>query len=154
MAIHRGCVLLELLIIFVASRFLQQVNRFWVKQMLLTTLFPLIHAADIQHLQWDFTRWVTNAMTNQHFFSDVVEGQTLNTGDGASEVFIDHRFTDPERFKNLCTVIRLQRRNPHFREDLQQTAVHAFTVILEVFLYRNIGIEFLLTLEIDDGFHH
>ncbi len=43
--------------------------------MLFATLLPLVDTTDIEHLDWDFTGRVTDAMADQNFLGDIIDSQ-------------------------------------------------------------------------------
>ena len=53
----------------------------------------------------------------------------FNSGNSVSKIFINNTFRNTHRFKNLCRLIRLQRRNSHFSRNFNN-AVHNGNVVI------------------------
>src|SRR6266699_3795304 len=66
-----------------------------------------------------------------------VESDTLDAAWSAREVLLDQPLVQADRLENLRAAIALQRRDAHFREDLEQSLVDGLDVVVERFLERD-----------------
>ena len=59
---------------------------------------------------------------------DDVEADALNSACGPSKTQVDDGAIETDRFENLCTLVRLKRRDPHLGEDLEHPLGNRFAV--------------------------
>ena len=73
----------------------------------------------------------TNAlMARQHILGDFLEADAADYRRGAGEAPVDDFGTEPDRLKDLRAGVRLERRDPHLGEDLEQPLLGGTAVLV------------------------
>ena len=70
-------------------------------------------------------------MTNENFLGDIVKIYSLNAGCRSGETLVYYYLTHAQRLKDLRSVVRLQRRDAHLRENLEQPRGDSLHVAFE-----------------------
>ena len=95
--------------------------------MILSLLAPLVITTGIKQLSLSGgTIFIGVSMPGQRFLLDFFNSDPPNSGRGCRKIFPDKFLIQPNRFKNLRTTIRVDRRNSHFRDNLKQPFAHRF----------------------------
>ena len=69
-------------------------------------------------------------MTCRNFLGDFIERNSAKSRHGSGEKLIYDFTRQSNRFKNLCTRVRSNRRHAHLRHNLEHTFARSFDVVL------------------------
>jgi hypothetical protein len=69
-----------------------------------------------------------------------IEGSALHTAGGADEAAIDNLVMQAKDFEDLSSLVRLERRDPHFRHHFQYPVVNRVPIVVHEFVYGLIAL--------------
>ena len=130
-------VFLEALPAVVAHRALEVRHGFGIEGVLLASQTPLIEAPGVELRIFEAAVREASPMAHLRLAGDHVESDSRDARMGSDEGEIDDLPIEPDRLEDLRTAIALERRDPHLREDLEQSQIDR----LQVVLFRTLRIE-------------
>src|SRR5690242_11977360 len=95
---------------------LQQVDRYRIEQVKFTFSTPLVNPPNGKVVKWNFFSAKGKFVFYQCFFRYFIKAHSFNARSGADKILINYRFIDTKNFKDLCSLVRLESGNAHFRK--------------------------------------
>ena len=129
--IRRFRVFIKTLPTIVAHRVLKLRHRLGIKRVLLAAETPLIETTRIKLGILELILWEATVVPHFDFAREYVDSDALNTRVRTGECEVHDIFPEADGLEDLCTAVTLKRRNPHFREDLEQAKINGVQVILD-----------------------
>ena len=108
--------------------------------------FPLINATGWQAFYWNVFPGECKQMFCECFTCNFIKSHALYSRSCSRKIFIYDRIVQSDDLKYLCTLIRLQRRDSHFREYLEQSVIHSFDIIFSQIFRFKTGLQFACLL--------
>ena len=116
-------ILLEHLVVATVGRLLEQEDGLGIVEVVLAGTTPLVVAARAQVAVRGCAPLVRvgHAVTDGHFFGDLVKAHATHTGGGAGEVFVDDFLAQAHSLEQLCATVAHDGGDAHLGHDLEHT---------------------------------
>src|SRR2546423_6436841 len=92
--------------------------------------FPLIDSTHRQSFYRNILAAESKLMFCQSFFRNFIKAHSFNAAGSTTEILVYHIFIKTYDLEYLCALIGLKSGYSHFRENLKQSIIHSFDIIL------------------------
>ena len=126
-------ILLEHLVVATVGRLLEQEDGLGIVQVVLAGTTPLVVAASAQVAVRGCAPLVRvgHAVTDGHFFGDLVKAHATHTGGGVGEVFVDNFLAQAHGFEQLCATVAHDGGDAHLGHDLEHAGGQGLGEVLD-----------------------
>ena len=98
------------------------------------------------------SRGVAQLVTTDRFLTEDVEADAADPAGGSPEALVDDLVAQPDSLEDLGTLVALQRRDPHLGHHFEDALLRGFAVRGCDLIVRPIAAEFVVVLELPQGF--